>query len=141
MTSKKGRPTKTERQPPLILLVDDYQDGREMYADALTFDGFPVVEAASGPEALRLALEWLPDLILMDLSLPGLDGWEVASRLKADQRTQHVPIIALTAHALEGERERAEKAGCNGFIAKPCLPDELLVKVRVFLRGATPPAL
>jgi two-component system cell cycle response regulator DivK len=96
-------------------LVDDYQDGREMYADALTFDGFRVVEAASGPEALRLALERLPDLILMDLSLPGLDGWEVASRLKADQRTQHVPIIALTAHALDGERERAEKAGCNGF--------------------------
>jgi two-component system, cell cycle response regulator DivK len=94
--------------------VDDYQDGREMYADALTFDGFRVVEAASGPEALRLALEQLPDLILMGLSLPGLDGWEVASRLKADQKTQHVSIIALTAHALEGERERAERLDATG---------------------------
>ena len=66
----------------------------------------------------------------MDLSLPGMDGWEVTSRLKKDARTKHIPIIALTAHALTEERERAEQAGCDGFLAKPCLPDELLAEVK-----------
>ena len=114
----------------LILLVDDYQDGREMYADALKFSGFRALEASSGIEALQLAIERLPDLILMDLSLPAMDGWEVTARLKRDPRTRHIPIIALTAHALQEERDRAEKAGCDGFLAKPCLPDELLDEVR-----------
>ena len=125
-----------ERQPPsqpVILLVDDYDDGREMYADALTFADLQVIEAANGLDALRLATEHLPDLILMDLSLPGLDGWEVAARLKQNDRTKHLRIIALTAHALDGERERAERAGCDGFISKPCLPDELLKRVRRYL--------
>jgi two-component system, cell cycle response regulator DivK len=117
-------------EPALILLVDDYQDGREMYADALTFSGFRALEASSGLEALQLAIDRLPDLILMDLSLPGMDGWEVTQRLKKDARTKHIPIIALTAHALTEERERAEAAGCDGFLAKPCLPDELLAEVR-----------
>ncbi len=82
-----------------------------MYADALTFSGFHALEASSGLEALQLAIDCLPDLILMDLSLPWMDGWEVTSRLKKDSRTKHIPIIALTAHALTEERERAEQAG------------------------------
>jgi two-component system, cell cycle response regulator DivK len=130
VSPKKARADDKPAGETLILLVDDYQDGREMYADALRFSGFLALEASSGIEALQLALERLPDLILMDLSLPGMDGWEVTSRLKKDGRTRHIPIIALTAHALQEERERAEKAGCDGFLAKPCLPDELLAEVR-----------
>jgi CheY-like chemotaxis protein len=130
VSPKKARADEKPAEETLILLVDDYQDGREMYADALRFSGFRALEASSGIEALQLALERLPDLILMDLSLPGMDGWEVTSRLKKDTRTLHIPIIALTAHALHEERERAERAGCDGFLAKPCLPDELLAEVR-----------
>lgn len=140
MTNKRSQDP-AAKQPALILLVDDYADGREMYADALTFGGFRVIEAATGLEALQLATEQQPDLILMDLSLPGIDGWEVTTRLKEAPRTKHLRIIALTAHALDGERERAEQAGCDGFISKPCLPDELLARVAGFLAafsGAPP---
>ena len=139
--ARKQRSNDKHVMPAVILLVDDYQDGREMYADALTFAGFQVIEAASGPEALRAAAEHAPDLILMDLSLPGIDGWEVTSRLKADSKTRHLRVIALTAHALDGEKERAEQAGCDGFIPKPCLPDELQAKVEEYLarfRGERP---
>ena len=138
MVSKKIRSDGAPADPPLILLVDDYQDGREMYADALTFSGFRALEASSGLEALQLAIDRLPDLILMDLSLPGMDGWEVTTRLKKDSRTKHIPIIALTAHALTEERERAEQAGCDGFLAKPCLPDELLAEVKRVLATFNP---
>jgi two-component system, cell cycle response regulator DivK len=133
MTSKKPskRSSKTEA---LILVVDDYDDGREMYADALRFAGFQVVEASNGHQAVALAAEHLPDLILMDLSLPGIDGWEATSRLKSDDETKHLRVIALTAHALKDEQERAMHVGCDGFITKPCLPDELITKVRQFLR-------
>lgn len=130
MSPKKSRLDEKRAEDTLILLVDDYQDGREMYADALKFAGFRALEASSGLEALQLAIDRLPDLILMDLSLPGMDGWEVTARLKKDGRTKHIPIIALTAHALQEERDRAEQSGCDGFLAKPCLPDELLSEVR-----------
>lgn len=130
MSPRKAKAEEKPAEQTVILLVDDYQDGREMYADALGFSGFKTLEASSGIEALNLALERLPDLILMDLSLPGMDGWEVTTRLKKDTRTKHIPVIALTAHALHEERERAERAGCDGFLAKPCLPDELLGEVR-----------
>ncbi len=115
---------------PLVLVVDDYQDGREMCAEYLSFCGFGVAEAENGLEALRKASEMLPDLVLMDLSLPGLDGWEVTRRLKADPRTRHIPVIALTAHALGSEAQRAREAGCASFVTKPCLPDALVVEVR-----------
>jgi two-component system cell cycle response regulator DivK len=100
-----------------------------MYADSLRFAGYKTLEASSGVEALQLAIDRLPTLILMDLSLPGIDGWEVTMRLKKDPRTRHIPIVALTAHALQEERERAERAGCDSFVAKPCLPEELLAEV------------
>ena len=120
---------------PLILVVDDYQDAREMYAEYLQFSGFRVVEARNGNEAVSQALALGPDLILMDLSLPGMDGWEATRRLKADVRTRHIPIVALTGHALAGASEGAEKAGCDSFVTKPCLPDELVVEVRRMLRA------
>ena len=124
------------REPPLILVVDDYQDAREMYAEYLQFSGFRVAEAKNGNEAVEQALSLKPDLILMDLSLPGMDGWEATRRLKADETTKHIPIVALTGHALAGASEGARKAGCDSFVTKPCLPDDLVVEVRRMLGTA-----
>jgi CheY-like chemotaxis protein len=118
---------------PLILVVDDYQDAREMYAEYLQFSGFRVAEAKNGNEALEQAFALKPDLILMDLSLPGMDGWEATRRLKADEATRHIPIVALTGHALAGASEGAKRAGCDSFVTKPCLPDDLVVEVRRML--------
>ena len=123
----------TQPDSPLILVVDDYQDAREMYAEYLQFSGFRVAEAKNGNEAVEQAFALKPDLILMDLSLPGMDGWEATRRLKADERTSHIPIVALTGHALAGASEGAKKAGCDSFVTKPCLPDDLVVEVRRML--------
>jgi len=126
----------TEQNAPLILVVDDYQDAREMYAEYLQFSGFRVAEAKNGNEAVEQALALKPDLILMDLSLPGMDGWEATRRLKADDTTKHIPIVALTGHALAGASEGARKAGCDSFVTKRCLPDDLVVEVRRMLGAA-----
>ena len=122
-----------DQNSPLILVVDDYQDAREMYAEYLQFSGFRVAEAKNGNEAVEQALALKPNLILMDLSLPGMDGWEATRRLKADDTTKHIPIVALTGHALAGASEGAKKAGCDSFVTKPCLPDDLVVEVRRML--------
>jgi len=118
---------------PLVLVVDDYQDAREMYAEYLSFSGFRVVEAATGTEAVEKALTLQPDVILMDLSLPGMDGWAATRQLKGDDRTRGIPVVALTGHALAGASEGARLAGCDAFVTKPCLPDELVVEVRRML--------
>ena len=123
----------SDAQPPLILVVDDYQDAREMYAEYLQFSGFRVAEARNGNEAVEKAFALKPDLILMDLSLPGMDGWEATRRLKADDATRRIPVVALTGHALAGASEGAKKAGCDSFVTKPCLPDDLVVEVRRML--------
>ena len=120
-------------QAPLILVVDDYEDAREMYAEYLRFCGFRVAEARNGNEALEQVFALMPDLILMDLSLPGIDGWEATRQLKADERVRHIPVVALTGHALAGASESAKKAGCDSFVTKPCLPDDLVVEVRRML--------
>jgi len=123
----------TEQEGPLILVVDDYDDAREMYAEYLQFCGFRVAEARNGNEALEQAFTLKPDLILMDLSLPGMDGWEATRQLKADDRTRNIPVVALTGHALAGASEGAKRAGCDSFVTKPCLPDDLVVEVRRML--------
>jgi CheY-like chemotaxis protein len=123
----------SETTQPLILVVDDYQDAREMYAEYLQFSGFRVAEARNGNEAVEQAFALRPDLILMDLSLPGMDGWEATRRLKSDDATKHIPIVALTGHALAGASEGAKRAGCDSFVTKPCLPDDLVVEVRRML--------
>ena len=123
----------TTEPGPLILVVDDYQDAREMYAEYLQYSGFRVAEAKNGNEAVTQARALKPDLILMDLSLPGMDGWEATRVLKADEQTKHIPIVALTGHALAGASEGARKAGCDSFVTKPCLPDDLVVEVRRML--------
>jgi CheY-like chemotaxis protein len=118
---------------PLVLVVDDYDDAREMYAESLLVSGFRVAEAANGAEAVELALSLTPDVILMDLSLPGVDGWEATRRLKADPRTQHIPVVALTGHALSSALDAARAAGCDRFVVKPALPDVVIAEVRLAL--------
>jgi len=127
----------TDQNAPLILVVDDYQDAREMYAEYLQFSGFRVAEARNGNEALEQAFALKPDLILMDLSLPGMDGWEATRQLKADERTRNIPVVALTGHALAGASDGARRAGCDSFVTKPCLPDDLVVEVRRMLNAAS----
>jgi CheY-like chemotaxis protein len=122
------------RPSALILLVEDFDDAREMYRDYLTFSGFRVETASDGQEAIDKARALSPHLILMDLSLPGIDGWEATRLLKADPATRHLVIVALSAHALAAEGERARAAGCDGFIAKPCLPPDLVAHVLEFLK-------
>ncbi len=119
-----------QKTAPLILVVDDYEDAREMYAEYLEFSGFRAATARNGDEAIALARKLKPALILMDLSMPGMDGWEATRILKSDERTRGIPVIALTGHALAGNEEEARRSGCDGFIAKPCLPPELVAKVR-----------
>jgi CheY-like chemotaxis protein len=122
---------KRERQ--LVLVVEDYQDAREMYAAYLQFSGFDVAEAANGVEAVEKTGQLMPDIVLMDLALPRMDGWEATRRLKSDPRTRHIPVVALTGHALAGHAEGAREAGCDSFVTKPCLPDALVAEIRRLL--------
>jgi two-component system cell cycle response regulator DivK len=115
---------------PLVLVVDDYQDGREACAEYLAFAGFRVTEASDGAEALRKAFAELPDAVLMDLSLPVIDGWECMVRLRADERTRHMLVIALTAHALDAYVASARDAGADSVITKPCVLPELVQAIR-----------
>lgn len=123
----------------LVLVVEDYQDAREMYSAYLQFSGYRVAEATNGLEAIEKTIELMPDIILMDLALPKIDGWEATKRLKSDERTKHIPIVALTGHALAGFAEGAREAGCDSFVTKPCLPDALVAEVRRMLSGTGAP--
>lgn len=111
---------------PLVLVVDDYADARAMYAAWLQVSGFRVAEAATASEAIALALAEPPAAVLMDLSLPGLDGLEATRRLKIDPRTAHVPVVAITGHVESRVAEAARAAGCDTFIVKPS-PAEVVV--------------
>ena len=123
------------RTQPLILLAEDFEDARELYRDYLEFSGFTVETAANGREAIDRALALMPDLILMDASMPILDGWQATKELKANPSTRQIPILALTAHAFDDARQEAKAVGCDGFVTKPCLPDDLVTKVRATLEG------
>jgi len=114
---------------PRVLVVDDYPDAREMYAEYLRFAGFDVIEAGNGLEALQRASDSQPDIILMDLSLPVMDGWEATRRLKAGKATADIPVVALTGHALAGFSDGAKKAGCDAFVTKPCLPEDIVKEI------------
>jgi CheY-like chemotaxis protein len=120
----------TRKPQPLVLVVEDYQDAREMYSAYLRFSGFRVAEATNGIEAIEKTNELMPDIILMDLALPRMDGWEATRRLKDDDRTKHIPVVALTGHALAGHAEGARQAGCDAFVTKPCLPDALVTEIQ-----------
>ena len=105
-----------------------------MYAEYLAYSGYAVEQAADGEEAVKLAQDLLPDVVVMDLSLPIMDGWEATRRLKADERTRRIPVIALTGHALASHSRGAREAGCDAFLAKPCLPEKLVEKVEELIR-------
>jgi two-component system cell cycle response regulator DivK len=118
------------REKPLILVVDDVEDGRVVVGEFLELRGFELATAADGVEAVEKALALRPDLILMDVWLPKMDGLEATRRIKADPRTAGVPVLAVTAHALASARAEAEAAGCDGVITKPFFPRDLEREVR-----------
>ena len=129
-----------ENTSALVLLVDDSADTREMYGEYLRFAGFRVVTADNGEEALAAAQAEWPAVILMDLAMPRMDGWEAIRRLRADPLTAEIPIVALSAYAFGEEPERARKAGADMCLSKPCLPPQVARVVRAMLgtsRGTT----
>jgi len=128
-------PTQAERERPLVLIVEDQSDLRRLYAQQFAICGFDVIEAENGADAIAHTTSHVPDVVLMDLSLPVLDGWEATRRLKNDSRTAHIPVVALTAHDGSGELQRATRAGCDWFVPKPCPPDALITEVRRVLAG------
>ena len=113
-----------------VLLVEDNEDNRIVYSTILRYYGYRVLEAHNGVEGVSLAREAHPDLILMDIGLPELDGWEATRRIKADAATRKIPVVALTAHALAEHRQQAIAAGCDGYLAKPVEPREVVAEVR-----------
>jgi len=135
----------SHRDRPRVLIVEDQQDLRRLYVEHLTLSGFDVLEAGNGADAIHVAASHEPDVVLMDLGLPVVDGWEATRRLKADARTAHIPVVALTAHDGSGELRQATSAGCDWFIPKPCPPDALLAELRRVLpparAGVRPPDL
>ena len=119
-----------------ILVADDDFDNRTIILTALRARGYQVDEAKNGLEAIELAKSKDPDLILLDLSMPKLSGWEALKRMKADPHTRHIPVFIFTAHALGGEDRRASAAGCAGYISKPCDPRKVLEMVSGLFVGA-----
>ena len=116
-----------------ILLVEDNEMNRDMLSRRLLRKGFEVVMAVDGEQAVIMAQSERPDLILMDMSLPVIDGWEATRRVRADNTTSHIPIIALTAHAMSGDREKALNAGCDEYDTKPIELPRLLEKIGALL--------
>ena len=126
-----------------LLLVEDNEDNRIIYSTVLRHLGYTVVEAFDGTQAIALARTVLPDLILMDISIPKVDGWEATRILRLDPATRHIPIIALTAHALADDRERAQAIGFTAYLAKPIEPRAVVAEVQKWLgKGpVAPPTL
>ena len=116
-----------------LLLVEDNEDNRIIYSTVLRHIGYEVIEAHDGVQAVALARSRLPDLVLMDISIPELDGWEATRILRADPATRHIPIIALTAHALADDRERAQAVGFSAYLAKPVEPRAVAAEVARWL--------
>ena len=117
-----------------ILVVEDQEDSRRILRDLLTSADYEIMEAVNGEEALTAAAKQRPDLILMDIQLPIMDGYEATRRIKADPTLAHVPVIAVTSYALSGDKAKARAAGCDDFVSKPYSPRQLLAKIRQLLR-------
>ena len=118
-----------------ILVVEDQEDNRQILRDLLASVGYAMVEAGDGEAGVRMATTEKPDLILMDIQLPVMDGYEATRRIKADPALKSIPIIVVTSYALSGDEEKARAAGCDGYITKPYSPRQLLAKVREYLPG------
>jgi two-component system, cell cycle response regulator DivK len=116
-----------------ILVVEDQEDNRRIVRDLLTSVGYEVIEAVSGEDGVRMAETHTPDLILMDIQLPGLDGYGATQRIKANAALRQIPIIAVTSYALSGDDARAFESGCDAYVSKPYSPRALLAKIREFL--------
>jgi two-component system, cell cycle response regulator DivK len=116
-----------------VLVVEDTEDNRQIIRDLLTSAGYEMIEAINGEQGATMAAEHRPDLILMDIQLPVLDGYEATRRIKADPALRHIPVIAVTSYALSGDEERTREAGCDAYVAKPFSPRLLLAKVREFI--------
>ena len=116
-----------------ILVVEDQEDNRQIIRDMLTFTDYEIVEAESGEAALALVATKRPDLILMDIQLPGIDGYEATRWIKADPALRSIPIIAVTSYALSGEEQKARAAGVDDYVPKPYSPRQLLAKIRQYL--------
>lgn len=117
----------------MILIVDDLADQRELYAGYLRHEGFDVIEAANGFEAIGLAVDLLPDAVVMDLAMPGLDGFDCTRVLKAMSVTRRIPVLAMTAHGEYLPSEWADTAGCDAFLRKPLLPSQLATEIELLL--------
>ena len=117
-----------------ILVVEDQMDNRQILRDLLGNAGYDLLEAENGAEALTTVARQRPDLILMDIQLPVMDGYEATRRIKADPTLTHVPVIAVTSYALSGDKAKARAAGCDDFVPKPYSPRQLLAKIRQLLR-------
>ena len=123
---------------PSVLLVEDDGPGRRLYAEWLTGAGFSVRQAHNGLQALEHALESIPDVVVTDLNIPGIDGFELTRRLKQDPRTRAVPVVAVTGYAaFQADPARAIRAGCAAVLEKPCSPDDLEAAIRTLLREST----
>ena len=117
------------RKMPLVLVVDDYEDTRRIYSDYLKFAGFRVVVANDGAEAISKAKELGPDVVVMDLAMPGVDGWTATRKLKSDPRTKNIFVMAVTGYSEDVHRLAAWRSGCDAFLAKPVLPAELVRRI------------
>jgi two-component system cell cycle response regulator DivK len=116
-----------------ILVIEDQEDNRQIVRDLMTASGYELIEATTGEEGIEAAARETPDLILMDIQLPGIDGYEVTRRIKADPKLKKIPIIAVTSYALSGDDKKAFAAGCDGYVTKPYSPRLLLAKIREYL--------
>jgi len=121
-----------------ILVIEDHEDNRRILRDLLTSAGFECLEATTGEEGVALAETLAPDLILMDIQLPGLDGYEATRRVKANVALQRIPVIAVTSYALSGDEVKAREAGCDDYVTKPFSPRALLRKIRDYLPAGEP---
>ena len=117
-----------------ILVIDDHEDNRRILRDLLTNAGFEVLEASTGEDGVAAARAHAPALVLMDIQLPGIDGYEATRQIKADPALGRIPIIAVTSYALSGDDRKAYEAGCDAYVAKPFSPRALLGKVREYVR-------
>ena len=116
-----------------ILVIEDHEENRRLLHDLLTSAGYEMLEASTGEDGLAAAEQHRPDLILMDIQLPGLDGYEVTRRIKANPALRHIPVIVVTSYALSGDEAKAKEAGSDAYVAKPFSPRQLLGKIREFL--------
>jgi two-component system cell cycle response regulator DivK len=118
-----------------VLVVEDNERNRYLISFLLKGDGFEVIEALTGEDGVEMAIREQPDIVLMDIQLPSIDGYETTRRIRASPGGEKVPIIALTSYAMTGDRERSLAAGCNGYVEKPINPDTIIGEIRTFLRN------